>query len=103
MVGWLRLTIKCAVPPFPSSLGFETNLLAKRPVFLPAQQKAREKQKQMLAGRAVRLREQTLEFRLGKITAAAFYITLAGAFGAKRHTMIPKVLNLFCKERAGDC
>lgn len=45
-----------------------------------------------MAGRAVKLREQTQAFRLGKVTAAAFYITLAGAFGAKRHTMIPKVL-----------
>lgn len=64
--------------------------------------KAREKEKQMLAGRAVRLREETQAFRLGKVTAAAFYITLAGAFGAKRQTMIPKVLNLrfaLCVER----
>lgn len=52
----------------------------------------------MRANRAVRLREETLAFRLGKITAAAFYITLAGAFGAKRHTMIPKVLNFLCKK-----
>lgn len=58
------------------------------------QKKAREKEKQMREGRAVKLREETMAFRLGKITAAAFYITLAGAFGAKRHTMIPKVLNL---------
>lgn len=50
-----------------------------------------------MAGRVVKLREQTQAFRLGKVTAAAFYITLAGAFGAKRHTMIPKVLaHAFC-------
>ncbi|CAM9344248.1 unnamed protein product [Ectocarpus fasciculatus] len=54
-------------------------------------EQAREKEKKMMAGRAVKLREQTQAFRLGKVTAAAFYITLAGAFGAKRHTMIPKV------------
>ncbi|CAB1119102.1 unnamed protein product [Ectocarpus sp. CCAP 1310/34] len=54
-------------------------------------EQAREKKKRAMAGRAVKLREQTQAFRLGKVTAAAFYITLAGAFGAKRHTMIPKV------------
>lgn len=51
----------------------------------------------MLARRAVKLREHTEAFRLGKVTAAAFYITLAQAFGSKRHTMIPKVCNsLLC-------
>ncbi|CAN0519288.1 unnamed protein product [Ectocarpus sp. 12 AP-2014] len=54
-------------------------------------EQAREKENRAMAGRAVKLREQTQAFRLGKVTAAAFYITLAGAFGAKRHTMIPKV------------
>lgn len=58
---------------------------------------AREKEK--LARRAVKLREHTEAFRLGKVTAAAFYITLAEAFGSKRHTMIPKVCShLFCKD-----
>lgn len=54
-------------------------------------EEAREKETKVLAGRVVRLREETNAYRLGKITAAAFYITLAEAFGYKRHTMIPKV------------
>ncbi|CAM9698027.1 unnamed protein product [Scytosiphon promiscuus] len=54
-------------------------------------EQARDLESQKLAGRAIRMREQTDAFRLGKVTAAAFYITLAGAFGAKRHVMIPKV------------
>lgn len=52
----------------------------------------------MFARRAVKLREHTQAFRLGRVTAAAFYITLAEAFGAKRHTMIPKVCNFVRRE-----
>ncbi|CBN77331.1 conserved unknown protein [Ectocarpus siliculosus] len=63
-------------------------------------EQAREKEKKAMAGRAVKLREQTQAFRLGKVTAAAFYITLAGAFGAKRHTMIPKVARSLPLDRA---
>eukprot|EP00903_Cladosiphon_okamuranus_P006843 g6665.t1 len=53
-------------------------------------EQARDEER-VLARRAVKLREHTEAFRLGKLTAAAFYITLAQAFGSKRHTMIPKV------------
>lgn len=54
-------------------------------------EEAREKEKRELARRTVRLREQTAAYRLGKVTAAAFYITLAEAFGARRQAMVPKV------------
>lgn len=77
-------------PPFLALLGLSAcGCACARP-----RKKALEKEKQMMAGRAVKLREETQAFRLGKVTAAAFYITLAGAFGAKRQAMIPKVLGL---------
>lgn len=80
--------------PGPSG-GFEdSESLKGQPKGSKARREADEvkkKEDKELAGHAVKLREQTLAYKQGKVTAAAFYITLAQAFGLNRHTMVPKV------------
>lgn len=51
----------------------------------------RSAEKKEAAGREVSLRDQTAAYKLGKVSAAAFNITLAEVFGVKRHAMVPKV------------
>ena len=55
------------------------------------EEERRSAEKKEAAGRAVSLRDRTVAYKLGKISAAAFYLTLAEVFGIKRHSMVPKV------------
>ncbi|MEP4214708.1 MAG: hypothetical protein ABJL35_05045 [Parasphingorhabdus sp.] len=64
-----------------------------RPTGSKARREAQKRsaEKKEAAGQAVSLRNQTAAYKLGKVSAAAFYMTLAEVFGIKRHAMVPKV------------
>ena len=63
----------------------------------PAGSKARQEEqrrsaeKKAAAARAVSLRDQIVAYKLGKMSAAALYMTLAQVFGIKRNSVVPKV------------